>query len=117
MIDLDVSNPSEAPVDLQNGIQNACTDGSQISISHGFDPLSIAQAELVVKVEPIIANEEVSNELISEPEYTIEKVDDMEIIIDNKVGLAKPFFATAGALIKRENDVISGNTAFDELVS
>lgn len=127
-------------------IEYTQTEEQQTSILNDFDPLAqensteqsrsddhfsedglfdiacggsqIDQAQLVVKLEPIISNEDALNELISEPEYTVEQVDDdIEIIVNNKIGFGKPQSATADALIKRQNDVISGTTPFDLLVS
>lgn len=96
---------------------------SNRSIENSSDALACAiendlstQVELTLKVEPRAEDEIILNELIFEDEYTVEKVDDMEIIVNNKMGFAKPFSATTTGLIKRENDVISGNTPFDELV-
>lgn len=96
----------------EDGLFDIACGGSQIeNVVH-------TPTELVVKIEPIIPDEDVLNELISEPEYTFEQVDDdIQIIFDNKIGFAKPFYATANSLVKRENDVISGCTPFDELVS
>lgn len=98
-------------------------DSKDGSFENASDALACAiendlstQVQLTLKVEPRAEDEIILNELIFEEEYTVEKVDDMEIIVNKKMGFAKPFGATTTGLIKRENDVISGNTPFDELV-
>lgn len=70
------------------------------------------QIELVLKVEPHFENEDLLDELIYGEMYSVEKVgDDMEIIVNKRVGFARPFAATKDELIKRENDVVSGEYA------
>lgn len=85
--------------------------------SSSEDLLSIVpKTECIPIVEPNAVNASAVNELISEDSYTIEEVDDMQIMFMTKVGFGRPFDATSLALIKRENDPVSGTVPFDELV-
>lgn len=80
-----------------------------------LNPLKI---EAVPIHEPIQANNEELNELLDEEDMVTEKYDDeVTITIDSKIGFAMPLNSNSDGLIKRENDVISGNIAFNETVS
>lgn len=76
----------------------------------------IPKPEIILTVEPCAVNASAVNELISEDSYTIEEEDDMLIMFNTQIGFGRPFGATSSALIKRENDLVSGNVPFDELV-
>lgn len=108
------------PLMANSGSDNHSSDNGLHDIAcSGFgENVASAQGELVMKIEPIIPVQDVLNQLINDPEYIVETVDeDMEIIIDSKMGFEKPYSATENGLIKRESDVISGPTPFDKMVS
>lgn len=58
--------------------------------------------------------------LLDEQDYTAENCgsdDDDVVIFIGKSGVPKPMQTTGDFLVKRENDIISGNIAFNERVS
>lgn len=88
-------------------------------VDSSIDPLINVQvkAEKVPLYEIHTRNNEEINELLDEPvEIYCDNDDELTMII-SKDGLPKPFAATEDDMIKRENDPISGNIAFNEEVN
>lgn len=109
--------PVNASIDPQDSQQL----DDPLSGAAGFTEQSIEELvpkiESVLIVEPRPENATAIDELINESQEAIVVVDDMEIRYNPKKGFGLPLGVTNSMLVKRENDIVSGNIAFDVLVS
>lgn len=100
------NEPDEAQCDLPNCELNAIQPN---------DPI---KTEAIPLHEPVQANNVELNELLDEEDMVTEELDDdLTIIIDSKIGFAKPLNSNVDGLIKRQNDIVSGDVPFIETVS
>lgn len=98
--------PDEAQIDLPNDELNAIQPN---------DPIKTEELPLHL---PVHANNVELNEILDEEDMVTEEIDDdLTIIVDSKIGFAKPLNSNVDGLIKRQNDVVSGNIPFVETVS
>lgn len=75
------------------------------------------EPEVVLIVGPTTTTINALHSVIKEPEFIKYDFDEMEIKVDSKIGFCKPFNATSEGLVKRENDIVSGNLPYNETVS
>lgn len=67
----------------------------------------------VLIIGPTTSNTIALNNLINEPTFEVVEVGDIVFTVNTKTGFAKPFETTTEGLIKRENDMVSGNIPFN----
>lgn len=134
-VSLNFSGQSEGSTDANSANVSVCdqihgTITEQVNIltdctlvpaeaSSECDPLvMVVKSEAVPMIEPCSSNSNELNGLFDEDNEEEDIYDDdITFIVNKTVGFAKPFNSTTQNLIKRENDIISGNMAFDETVS
>lgn len=105
-MELDSSESDETEIHLSNSER----DETQM-----VDPI---KTEPIPLHEPIQANNVELNEILDEEDMITEQLDDdITVIIDSKIGFGKPLNSNADGLIKRQNDIISGDIPFIQTVS
>lgn len=119
----DSSNVSQLDVNQNGTIEQVIVSPdsalNQTVATDESDPLApIIKPEPALLIEPCTSN---SNELngLFDKDYEEEDVwdEDITFIVNKKVGYAQPFNSNDQQLIKRENDVVSGNMPFNETVN
>lgn len=117
-----------ALVDSTNPLDEVLVDSTNQFNSNeenATDPLAITTS-VEVKTEQVplfdmhATNRMEIDALLDEQDYTTENCgsdDDDVVIFIGKSGVPKPMQTTGDFLVKRENDIISGNIAFNERVS
>lgn len=98
---------SDDEIDADNAAQNA----AEIAAVNAAE---IKDEVLVIQPNPERMN--VIENLIDEPEFSTVEHNGMLITINNRIGFGKPFSTNHDGLVKRENDPVSGDLAFNETV-
>lgn len=80
------------------------------------DSLIKVEQNSVILLQPCSSNHNELDDLLDK-EITDEFDDDLTFYVNKKTGYAKPFKSHDGQMIKRENDALTGNMAFNTTVS